>query len=227
MKYSFIIPYYNRYAQFKRTLLSFAELYYDRHDFELVVIEDNKQTSEMSAQLARLLDAYSNINPHVNVICNAMEDCYNPATAYNLGASKAKGQYIILTSPECMHENNILAGLDAELAINPHVYIVCACRADHPKHNNWYQHSVYRNQQYHFCSILSKHNYNMIGGFDERYSMGYGYDDDSFRDRVYNKNIPVVVRDNLVVYHQPHNKERPKDYKYRHERNRQLYLSDK
>lgn len=228
MKYSIIMPYYDRAEQLKNTLQSFIRLYSDRMDFQIVLVVDNKMSTRMTQQYYAVTAAYEG-QLQICTIWSSGKNLYNPAIAFNEGAEWASGSILILTSPECKHETNILAEMDVEFKENIDAYVVCACksiRADGTLHM-WYQHTEHRNERYHFCSAITKKNYKLIEGFDERYAYGYGYDDDDFRDRVMHADLQFCVRDDLLVAHQHHEKVRPPDYKEKLVRNKRLYESGK
>ena len=230
IKYSVIMPYYNRAKQLEETLKSFDRLYCGRDDFEVVIVRDSKCDYAMNRELADIVEPYD--FPIIMIDCKTEKPCYNPATAFNNGAAISAGEYLILTSPECSHQDNILAGLDEEFGARPFSYVVCACWAVNRKKKKnapegvWYQHGEHNNKQYHFCSCLLKKLYLSVGGFDERFTDGYGYDDDAFRDRVRNKGIFFKNRDDLVVFHQLHEKVKPANCRALLERNRTLYETE-
>jgi len=225
IKYSILLPYYNRPDQFRKTLQSFVDLYSNRNDFELIIIEDQKQTEKQSLELEEILYEYKR---HIFFIWikSRARNAYNPAQAYNEGAYIARGKYFILTSPECMHVTHILSGFDDEFEKDPEAYVICAChslKADGSYHM-WYQHSEHRNVNYHFCSALLRESYfNRVGGFNEQYTQGYGYDDNSFLLRVQNAGIQIINRDDLLTHHLWHEKVRPATYKELLKRNKDLF----
>jgi len=223
MKYSILFPYYDRLPQLLLTLVSFSVLYQDSNDYEVIIIIDKKSTELMKKDLQLNLLSFAKIK--ITCINSQAENAYNPATAYNEGAKAAQGEYFIFSSPECKHNVNILSALDKEFKNNKDVYVVCAClslKEDNSFHM-WYQHSVHRDFRYHFCTAISKENYFKISGFNEEYTQGYGYDDNSFRDKVINAGIPFSIRDDLLVLHQYHKKVRPKNYRKLLQRNKQIY----
>jgi hypothetical protein len=134
-----------------------------------------------------------------------------------------------LSSPEVFHESNVLDGFDLLLKKHNKDYLVCACRAryfDKPvieryeEHFNskmymWYQHSKMRNCLFHFCSVMSSCNYINIGGFDERYCEGIGFDDESLLHRIRAVGVKIIPIDDLIVTHIEHDR----DY---HDKNRDL-----
>lgn len=227
MKYSFVIPYYDRLDQFAQTLRTFHEFYSVRTDWELVVVDDSKSTPVMTKHLFILLDSYPDFN--VNYVRSMASGAWNPSTAFNEGVQASNGGILILTNPECKHSCDILSELDKEFSESINTYVICACmslKKDGSFHM-WYQHSKERNEKYHFCSAISKENYYRAGGFNDAYTSGYGYDDNSFRDRVLRLNGPVSVRDDLVVIHQWHPKVRPADYRRLLDRNRKIYNQER
>jgi len=74
----------------------------------------------------------------------------------------------------------------------------------------WYQHSIYNNRGLHFCTVISRINYDLVGGFDELYNDGIGWEDDDFIATVKFNNIKLLNRDDLVIFHMDHSR----DYQY-------------
>ena len=227
IKYSIIMPYYDRIDLLRQTFRSFAEFYHDREDFEVVIVEDQKQTEKMQVELRELISAFQRVFPIICIKSRA-GICYNPATAYNEGVEVSRGTFLLLTNPECRHDVNILRGLDSHFFHGEEKYVICACKslkADGKMHM-WYQHSEHRNACYHFCSAIRKDLYQSFGGFNEEYTQGYGYEDNSFRDRVITSNIPIICNDELLVTHLWHTKVHPKDYRPLLNRNKALYAKE-
>lgn len=221
IKYSILMPYYNRFNQFTETLDSLWFHYQKRDDFEVILILDNKVTEKETLLLEKLAND-SKLN--VKIITRA-EHSYNPCTSFNLGAFHAGGNFLVITNPECCHVENILNGLDNEFQKDSNVYVVCACLAWKKDGTplNWYQHSKYRNKEYHFCSALHKDTYWSINGFDERFANGISYDDDAFRDSLKKKGVKFVHRDDLLVYHLFHEKIRPPKFRHLLQKNERIY----
>jgi GT2 family glycosyltransferase len=72
---------------------------------------------------------------------------------------------------------------------------------------------------------MSKANYLKIGGFDERYCAGIGFEDEDFVDRVEGKGIRIVTRDDLVTAHLEHDKEYIDSHRDLVEVNRNIFLN--
>jgi GT2 family glycosyltransferase len=217
------MPYYDREPQLRATLKSFSELY-QRNDFEVIVIEDQKQTPGMTVDLLGVLDEFIPFFT-TQYIKSQAGICYNPATAYNEGAKAAQGEFLVLTNPECRHDGDVLKGFDSILKEAVNSYIICSCKAlkKDNKFHMWYQHSLYRAAQYHFCSCIKKEVYWQIGGFNEAYTQGYGYDDNSFLGRVQASSLKIVQADELQVTHLWHQKVQPPNYRELLQRNRTLF----
>lgn len=70
----------------------------------------------------------------------------------------------------------------------------------------WYNHSKYNPVHYHFCSAITKKNMDLLGGFDERFAMGIGYEDNELVDRVNKLGLNKIIIDDVSVIHQWHEK---------------------
>ena len=239
INYSIIMPYYRRKIQLFNTIASLRDHYNSRFDWELIIVEDIKNAADEAAH-ASLFETLEYIPSHFRIkhIIAGELNWSNPAPLFNAGVQVSEGKNLVITNPECFHINNILGGLDREFELNPDVYVVCACESagDFTKwtlgltdfkwdHHMWYQHSKHRNELYHFCSSISRENYDHIGGFDDEFALGIGYDDNDFRDSIITAGIKVITRDDLLVIHQKHSKHstRTADYRKRLKRNKELY----
>lgn len=81
----------------------------------------------------------------------------------------------------------------------------------------WYNHSVYRPDSYHFFAAMMKKDMEDLGGFDERYANGVGFDDDEFLFRIRLKGMNVVIQDTPYAVHQWHYSENKLFTKHGHE----------
>lgn len=236
MKYSILLPYFNR-DSLKSSLISFFHHYYDRSDFEVVIVEDvaNNENPDYHTHLLKLIDEFKGkLNIH---LCLDSYKSFNPTKKFNTGFKNSSGQFIILSSPEIFHEVNILKGLDEEFEKDKNNYIICSCQSVAFKNQviekfedykectriQWYQHSKGLNRLLHFCSSLSRENFIHVGGFDEQYSEGIAYDDDSFRERILVNKIPIILRDDLVTLHIEHSRQYVADHQHLYARNEELW----
>jgi len=222
MKYSLIYPYYKRSQLINNLLTSLVQWYAYRFDFEVIFILDLKNNStDKDAFFSQLEPFWDKMRI---VVVNNDIYTYNSCRAYNVGVKNSTGDFIVLSSPECIHKVDILSGLDSEFNIDKNVYVVCACESIHQdgSFDQWYQHSTYNNRQLHFCTALSRQNYDTLKGFDEDYIYGIAYEDDEWLARVRKGNLKIVLRDDLLVSHLEHSRS------YLSEnfvaKNRQLYI---
>lgn len=216
MKYSIIMPYLNRFQHLNNTLWSFEHWYRNRDDYEIIIVEDtkNQMDSVEHMNLLSLIDEFEDLCEIQHL--EYSRETYNPAGMFNLAVDLAKGDRLILTNPECFHENDILGGLDK---YNEDDYIVCACKSVYNQptiqkfedmkydFEMWYVHSVHYDRKIHFCTCISHKNFCKIHGFDTAYLEGIAYEDDDFVKKVEAGGINIVHADELVVLHQAHSRQ--------------------
>ena len=77
-----------------------------------------------------------------------------------------------------------------------------------PNYPIWFQHSVNRNLNFHFCTVMSREYYQILGGFSNDYNDGFCYEDAEFIDDIRNKlklNIKSIdCNENIGVVHMYH-----------------------
>lgn len=222
---SIVTAYYNRKKLLVRTLESMRQ-YVGNIDFEFIVVDDG------SSEIERLEDLVS-IYPFLRLhrIERTAKWYSNPCIPFNIGFEIAKGDKIILQNPENYHFKNILSYVDKNL--NKNLYLSFGCYSldlantesnelfyDRDNINNlilnnnfvfkgdgelgWYNHSVFRPKSYHFCTAIMANDLVDLGGFDPRFAMGYGYDDDDLIYRIKLKGMKIRFVDDLYVIHQNH-----------------------
>jgi glycosyltransferase involved in cell wall biosynthesis len=108
MKYSFLLPYYNRKEFIVATLDSFEYFYGGRTDFEVIIVDD------VSADNHRLEDVLNNYSFKIILKRLLVKNGINPCVPYNVAARLASGENLILTSPETLHTSSILDVVDRE-----------------------------------------------------------------------------------------------------------------
>lgn len=232
---SIVTAYYNRKKLFKRTLLGIKN-YASGVDFEFIVIDDGSDEAE---RLEDLLDEF----PFLKIIRIEKEYKWyrNPCIPFNIGISECSGDKIILQNPECYHLDNILNYVDENLTDNQYLSFGCYSldkentdddslfyNVPHIrniiKENHyivkidgglgWYNHSEQRPLALHFCTAIMAKDLVDLGGFDPRYALGYGYDDDELIFRIRQKNMKIIFKDDLLVLHQNHYVNTNQDVKY-------------
>lgn len=108
LKYSFIIPVYNRPIEIKELLDSLCNIEFDRA-FEIVIIEDGstkKSESIINEYLKRLDISYY------------FKKNSGPGTSRNYGMQRAKGNYFIIIDSDVILPKNYLQIVDEFLATN-------------------------------------------------------------------------------------------------------------
>jgi len=217
IKYSFLIPYFNRAGQFHNTLVSLAHHYFNRSDYEVIISEDQKNVVDEKAhkELMGIVDFFKN---KINIKVIEIDiHTWNPCIAFNRAAAASVGEYVIVTNPECFHQVNVLGGLDKEFENNPDSYVLCGCQTRKDcnlfiekfedlggEEGIWFQHSVHRNAGFHFFGALSRKKWDSVGGFDEDFVHGTSFEDADFRNRIRRVNIPFILRDDLLTIHINH-----------------------
>lgn len=158
----------------------------------------------------------------------------NPCVPYNKGAEVAKGEYIALSNPENLHRKPILEqmcyAIDSDLT-----YVMAAAWSE--EQQRWHCHSSQQRENgndvgkylpkgsnYHFMSMMKRSLWDKIGGFDEDYRLGAGYDDPDLVRRLHKVGTKFVMRDDLVVEH-PRSNAHAKWTQEMFARNRNVFLS--
>ena len=222
---SVVTAYYNRKKLFLRTLESMKP-HFGIIDFEVIVVDDGSDEEE------RLEDLQIDF-PFLRVIRLEKQNKWykNPCIPFNIGFAEIKGDKVIIQNPECCHFDDILEYVDKNLKENDYLSFGCfsldkqntnsealLSNKEHIKklilENDrtfvkngdlgWYNHSKFRPEAYHFCAAMTKKDLYDLGGFDERYASGVGYDDDDFIWRIKAKKMAVKFIDDHVVLHQNH-----------------------
>jgi glycosyltransferase involved in cell wall biosynthesis len=226
------MSYYHRKEQLDKTLESIHAS--EVNDYELIIVDDASPTPLVCDE-ARVI----RVEP-------SEKWYHNPCIPYNRGFKEAKGDIVIIQNPECYHVGDVLAY--ARDRARKGLYLSFACYAlnrneswllqhegrmpkladrmfKRPEDNGWYNHRQHRPVGFHFCSAIMKEDLEMLGGFDERYAGGVGYDDDDMAKRIQKIGMRIDIVQNPYVLHQFH---MPFSYmadgmRELHQRNKQIY----
>jgi len=219
---SIAMPYYNRKSLFIETLKSISESAYK--DIEVVVVDDGSDNSE---RIEDLVDKY----PFLKVIRVEPKDKWyiSSCMPWSHAIAKTSGDIILLQNPECVHIHDVLShmietiddskyiaystySIDKELTeilpeLNRKVFfdslpqkVVTDAKV------GWYNHSVYNPCYYCFCAALTRKNMLELGGFDERFAYGTGFEDNDLLNRVRRSGLNTIICDSISVIHQFHPK---------------------
>lgn len=217
MKISIAIQHYNRKPLLINTLNSIQQTSIDKQNIEIIIVDD-ASVAEHS------IDSIPNLYPDLDIktFSFTQEEKWwiCPVIPINKGISMATGDSIILLCAECMFVGDILLHVQNNLSIgNYFSYATLALNEfdtrqittmsyaeilSNPFGGQWYQHSIYRNACYNFCSAIMKSDMLELGGFDERYAPGAAFGDDDFVLRLRRKGMNIIPIDSPYTYHQNH-----------------------
>ena len=110
MRYTIIIPVYNRPDEVDELLESLTAQTVDTEAFEVVVVEDGSQTpcSEVVGKYADSLAVHY-----------YMKENGGPGPARNYGAERSQGDYLLILDSDCVLPPTYLEAIDRELGQNP------------------------------------------------------------------------------------------------------------
>lgn len=201
------MAYYNRRVLLIETLKSIARTAHN--DYEIIVIDDASNMEE------RINDLDIDF-PFLKVFRVKKEEkwYFNSGIPNNMGIAKADGDIILLQNPECIHIHDILSYVAKNVTENNYVSI-----STYGIGFGWYNHSIFKPVYYPFCAAMTKENMKKLGGFDERYAMGVGYDDNDLVDRITRLGLQKIIADDVLVIHQQH----PKVYNLGNPEHKALY----
>ena len=225
MKISVAIAYYNRKELFRRTLSSIAKTKHT--DFEVIAVDD------CSLEEERIEDLMTEF-PFLRVVrVELVDKWYNSANVpWNQAIAESDGDIIILQNPESYHVCDVLeyvAGhTDDSNYISMATYSISeemledfAAQIDTSgfldwfmnlphqavvDYVGWYNHTEHNPTHFSFCAALSRKSMEKIGGFDERFAMGIGYEDNDMVMRIERAGIHKVINNSTPVIHQWHPK---------------------
>lgn len=173
------MPYWNRPAELTRSLAAYAKVY-PHLDIEFSICDDGSnpplvQTQDPKRRLTTL--------PPKSV-------ALNPCVPINRAVRAATRDIIVLTNPETEHREPVLDQMLAALT-GPNDYVMAGCRDT--LRGEWYS-GEFRSMKgclapprfhYHFCVMFHRELFERIGGFDEDYRDGHGYDDNDWLWRLH------------------------------------------
>jgi glycosyltransferase involved in cell wall biosynthesis len=205
MKISVNIQHFNRKDLLINTLNSINNTKVNKKNLEIIIIDD---ASDSNHEINDLIDVYNDLDIKIHKFLKEEKWWSCPVIPLNKGIAMATGDVIVLLCAECMLVGDVLKDIQDRIKENDYlVYATFAldkeCTIDNPK-GKWYQHSLYNNRQFNFCSAMTKKDMLDLGGFDERYGWGTWYGDDDFVLRVKRKGMNIISIDNPLCFHQWH-----------------------
>lgn len=217
-KLSIVTSYYNRKKLFEKTLKSIQSSK-RCDDIELVVVDDGSKPSE------RLEDSISGYSYPIKLIRVEPEEknYVNPCVPYNRAIKESTGDIVIIQNPECFHVGDVIdyalenTKEDNYLTFSTYALskeatevlgsgeIKLLAKASSAGHlEGWYNHSTINPRPLHFTSSITRKNLEILGGFDESFADGIGFDDDDLLARIKDLGLQVEIVDSPMVLHQNH-----------------------
>ncbi len=217
IKYSVILPIYkDRKRQFKLALKAYAEQTYTKEQFELIVIDQGNDEN--------VEELFTNYGLHIKHIKIDLHKAgypggQNPSYAQNVAFKYAKGDFIVLTSPEVVFENEAFAKFD-KLITNHNIIYATVGETKHidekvlytskylvsKKTGMWLCHPNTRKlPMCYFMAVLPKKPIFDIGAVDEDFMSAIGYEDDDFGRRLQMKLQPIYT-DKIIGAHISHSR---------------------
>lgn|SRR4030065_1527726 len=203
---SIVMAYYNRKPLLLNTLKSISQ-FSKNILYEVIVIDDGSSEEHNLREVEgiKLIE-----------IPQEKKTWVNSCIPFNVGFKEAKGDIIIIQNPECEHVGNILEHAEQNVADSNYISYGCYSLPENGDKTiidrsvtiegqlGWYNHSIYRPTNYHFCSAITKKNLEELGGFDERFANGIDYDDNEFLTRIKRKKLSIQLVNSPFVFHQYH-----------------------
>lgn len=214
---SIVMAYFNRRNLLLETLKSIERSSVD--DYEIIIVDDagSERIDDLQCEKIKVI----RIEPKDKWY-------HNSCIPFNIGFKHARGDVVMIQNPECLHVHDVLRYVTDHITDKNYISISCysineqatkyISVEDHVEmlrrmpqqsadnYTGWYNHPVYRPVHYHFCSAITKRNLGILGGFDERYAFGTGYEDDDLIDRIRRWGLEMIIADQVSVIHQWHPK---------------------
>ena len=232
-KVSVVMGYYNRKKLLIKTLESIQA--FTRHEnFEVVIVDDGSIEDE---RLEDIVNSYS-FDIILYRISPSEKSHINPCVAYNKAFSLATGEVIVIQNPECFHYGDVISyasTIKEGQYFSYHCYSLDKAATEEMmsfdfKEDKYYPFSIeqramtfdgdagyyvhkdFRPDAMHFCTAIAVEDLEKLGGFDNRFSQGYAYDDREFYDRILRLGLDIVHVDSPMVFHQNHYDESSKNH---------------
>jgi len=220
-KISIVMAYNNRRNSLINTLQSIKKSKYFG-ELEVVIVDDNSDDQNQIGDIGQMGFPFP-----IKLVTVLKEQKWwkNPCVPFNLAIKQAEGRITILQNPENYHVTDIVKRtLDSLTDRDYFVYKVFALTEEQSKdientiktvpfesistfgrENGWYIHPRYRPGYYHFVSAIDTNVLkNDLGGFDERFAQGWGFDDDEFVIRIHRRGLRTQIINDHLALHQWH-----------------------
>ena len=203
--FSVVVPTHNRPDSLVQCLGALASQQYARSRFDVIIVDDGS-SSTLDGLAARFQDRLT--------ICVLRQDRGGAASARNLGAERARGEYLAFTDDDCCPETGWLRNLAASCMQFPNAAITG--KTVNVLENNPYASAaqllidylyLYYNATPQHARFLTSNNFalpaapfRLMGGFHSAFSNAGG-EDREFCDRWLSRNHSVVYSPESIVFH--------------------------
>lgn len=209
MKYSIIVPTYNRSLFLKKNLECLAEQTIPKCDYEIIVVNDGSKDNT-----DKIAENFGSIHTDINFIYLKQKNG-GPAKARNIGIKKAKGEIIFFTDDDCVVPVNWVETLADGYLQHPEIAGTGGWyKLSNPQGNLFAKYYEFKmeNKKYGLATMAQEiknsdflknpagNTSNMsyrkkildeVGGFDE--SITYpGFDDTDLKKRIMNKKYQLL-----------------------------------
>lgn len=211
-----LMTYFNRKKLLTNTLRSIEKY---GHRPKIIIVDDCSTDGD---------DIKCFEDDRIRVLTLKDKDWMNTCMAFNYGFREVDTEIVIFQNAECVHVGDVvghaLSQMRRNMYLNYSAYSINETLtgrviAGEPieeviqplnnaeaywGENGWYNHKEYRPKMFHFCSAIMRKDLHALGGFDERFKRGLGYDDDDLVQRIIRKRMWVHIIDYPFVVHQHH-----------------------
>ena len=233
MKLSIFLPHKDRAILCAKTIQCYRHFFNGSSlDFEILIGEDFSYPSEKG--LLKCLEETQFYNPYqgdpfidqrtIVKICEVKNPHggANAVSAYNACREQATGDVFLISCAEVAPLNPHF--MFRALEIKQGQYIVGSCVAlkikatlkfllqpcegiknhDWTTGVEWYQHSAHRNACYNFNTMITRADWDKIGGFSEKCRDNIGCEDVDFLDKIRAAKLEIITDDEMLSVHQNH-----------------------
>lgn len=231
-KISIVMTYHNRPYQLLTTLKSIK--YYYGSSVEIIIVDD---ASDDGKQASNVLSSVNGLDVKLTAVDKSQKWWINPCIPFNMGLKLASGDIIMIQNSECIHVGDLIGYSRSH--INSGSYLTFSCysltKGQYPKilsliklegqsfmdgvkgiinplvSQQWLNHPQYRPVAYHFTSVITRSDLNIIGGFNEDFADGYCFEDNELLLRIkrLGMSISIIPPEDGFVVHQWHEKSYP------------------
>jgi glycosyltransferase involved in cell wall biosynthesis len=199
MKLTVVIPYYNR----RQLLINTLESFCTEHPIDTVIVDDG---SDKEHEVYDIPNLFSHLRIKI-LRLNHTAKWRGATTAFNEGFNLVKEGVILINSSECVHIGSVIDYIFENFQEND--YIAFATKMGTINKPEWWGVRAAIGNAIPYCAAISKKNMDLLGGYDNRFLKGVGYDDYDFFHRVKNLKLNVKIVDEPYVLHQYH---KPTEY---------------